>query len=86
MTRVNQESKESPTTPQSVSIESLKLYTVKQVAQIFQVTEYTVRVWLKEQGGLRGVKMGKGSTGHWRVTGAELVRFANEKFGSDLPQ
>lgn len=81
MARMNQE--ETPKPRAVIDAEDLKLYTVKQVADIFQVTEYTVRSWLKEPGGLRGTKMGRGTTGHWRITSQELVRFANQKFGSD---
>lgn len=81
MARVNQETP-PPEPEQAVAVDDLKLYTVKQVSDIFQVTEYTVRSWLKAEGGLRGTKMGRGTTGHWRISGKELVRFANDKFGN----
>lgn len=82
MARVNPENIPPPRPGQVIEADDLKLYTVRQVAEIFQVTEYTVRSWLKQDDGLRGTKMGRGTTGHWRVTSAELVRFANEKFGN----
>lgn len=83
MTRVNQDAPE-PEPTKVIDAEDLKLYTVKQVASIFQVGEYTIRSWLKDPNGLRGTKMGRGTTGHWRVTGQEIVRFANERFGSEV--
>lgn len=83
MARVNPEY--PPEKPKDYTIESqnLNLLTVQEVAKIFKVTPYTVRVWLKD-GELIGTKMGRGSTGHWRITHEEVVRFANDKFGSDV--
>lgn len=66
-------------------LEEMTLYTVAQVAKVFGVSNYTVRVWLNAEKGLRGVKVGSGNRGCWRVTKQEMVRFANDKFGGDLP-
>lgn len=57
-----------------------ELYTVPQIAQMFQVTPYTVRVWLRE-GDMRGIKVGNG---RWRVSRQELIRVANVKYGTEL--
>lgn len=54
-----------------------KLYTTKQVAEIFNVTEYTVREWLKE-GTLVGIKT---ATDRWRVTESAIKKFANSRYG-----
>ena len=66
------------THPQSEPPE--ELYTVSQIAKMFQVSDYTVRVWLKA-GDMRGIKVGNG---RWRVSRQELVRVANVKYGSEL--
>lgn len=50
---------------------------VEKVAQIFDVSQYTVRGWLKT-GKLKGAKS---PGGQWRVTQDELERFAQEHFG-----
>lgn len=50
---------------------------VERVAQIFDVTPYTVRDWLKS-GKLKGVKS---PGGQWRVTEEEVERFANQEYG-----
>ena len=49
---------------------TLEVYTIKQVAYIFSVTERTVNNWMKE-GKLKGKKIG----GKWRFTKEELERF-----------
>lgn len=74
MTRRNPEA--APATEPALE----ELYTVPQIAKMFQVTPYTVRVWLKS-GDMRGIKVGNG---RWRVTRQELVRVANVKYGNDL--
>lgn len=72
--------------PSSASeLDEMTLYTVAQVAKVFNVSAYTVRQWLNADDGLRGIKVGTGNTGRWRVTKQEMVRFANDKFGGDLP-
>lgn len=53
-----------------------ELLTVKQVADIFQVTTYTIRTWIGDDDvSLVGVKIG----GQWRVYRSEVKRFLNEK-------
>lgn len=54
-----------------------KLYTTKEVAEIFSVTEYTVRNWLKDEK-LEGLKT---KVGRWRVTESALKEFANKEYG-----
>lgn len=49
---------------------SLDVFTIKQVAYKFDVTERTVNNWMKE-GKLKGKKIG----GKWRFTKDELERF-----------
>lgn len=50
---------------------------VEKVAQMFDVSQYTVRDWLKT-GKLKG---GKSPGGQWRVTEEELERFAQQEYG-----
>src|SRR4028118_2250185 len=78
MTRRNQEQPEKNDVPDD--LKEVQLLTVGQVAKIFNVTAYTVRVWLN-QGTLKGVKVGAGTMGHWRITRQEVTRFANDKYG-----
>ena len=52
---------------------------VDTVASIFDVTQYTVRDWLKT-GKLKGVKS---PGGQWRVTRDEVERFAKETYGEE---
>lgn len=69
-------------------LEKMKMYTVSQVADVFGVSDYTVRTWLNtpsSEGGMRGTKVGVGNTGRWRVSKEEMIRFASDKFGGDLP-
>jgi excisionase family DNA binding protein len=54
-----------------------KLYTVTEVAEVFQVSEYTVREWCKN-GTLDAVKPGKS----WRVPESEVTRLAHERYGA----
>lgn len=51
---------------------------VSKVAQIFDVSPYTVREWLKstEEGSLQGIKI----QGHWKVRESEVNRLAKEKY------
>lgn len=70
--------------PEANELEEMRMYTVTQVAKVFNVTAYTVRVWLNTDNGLRGTKVGSGNRGTWRISKQEMVRFANDRFGSDL--
>lgn len=56
-----------------------KLYTTKEAAEIFGVTIYTMREWLRT-GVLEGVKIGK-TKKHWRIPESELTRAVKEKHG-----
>ena len=58
--------------PKKQTPSSLEFYTPEQVAQIFQVKETTVRLWLR-RGLLKGIKAGHS----WRIP-----RRAVEEFGS----
>ena len=53
------------------------LYTTDQVAELCQVTAYTVRNWLKD-GDLRGVKL----ENQWRIKRSDLLQFLNERYAS----
>jgi excisionase family DNA binding protein len=53
-----------------------QLYTPGQVAELFQVTPYTIREWLKD-GTLRGIKPG----GRWRIPESAIEELATTKFG-----
>lgn len=60
------------------SEENDRLLTVKQVAEFFQVTTYTVREWLKdEQHPITGTKFGKS----WRIKWSVVTDYAERKFG-----
>lgn len=48
------------------------------VAQIFGVKPYTVTEWIN-QGKLKGVKVNR----LWRIQRSEMIRYANERYGSD---
>ena len=53
-------------------------YTPSQVAELFVVTEETVRNWIKD-GTLAGVKIGE----RWRIPKSALVALGNKKFGQE---
>jgi excisionase family DNA binding protein len=53
------------------------LLTVSQVADIFQVTKATVRLWLNDGSKLKGIKVNT----HWRIRQSEVTRFANQLYG-----
>lgn len=61
-------------------ISSERLYTVDEVADIFDVKPPTVRRWLKHKD-MKGKKerFGKGLKKRWVVTGNEIIRFMNEE-------
>lgn len=54
-----------------------RLYTVSEIAKKFKVTPYTVRQWIKD-----GLLIAIKPSGQWRVTHAEFVAFANDKYGA----
>lgn len=54
-----------------------RMLTVEQVADIFNVTTYTVRSWLKE-GRLEGFKL---SNKRWRIPYTSMREFANKLHG-----
>jgi excisionase family DNA binding protein len=57
-----------------------KLYSTKEVAELFSVTAETVRTWIAT-GRLKGTQIG----GHqYRVTRADLIAFAKSHYGVDL--
>lgn len=49
---------------------------VAKVAQIFDVSQWTVREWLKN-GTLNGSKI----NGHWKIRESEVNRLAREMYG-----
>lgn len=53
-----------------------KLYTPSEVAELFQVTQYTIREWLKD-GTLTGVKIGS----RWRIPQSSIEKLSTVKFG-----
>lgn len=59
---------------------SQKLYTPKEVAEMFSVTTYTVREWIRS-GELKATRLGKGQRAPYRVPEKELHAFAIERYG-----
>lgn len=59
---------------------SRKFYSPKEVAELFSVTEQTVRDWIKS-GELKSTRLGKGSRAPYRVPEAELQAFAMKRYG-----
>lgn len=53
---------------------------VREVAEIFDVTTATVRVWLND-GTLTGQKIGKGH--YWRVSARSVKQLANARYGME---
>lgn len=53
------------------------LLTIGEVANLFKVAPYTVREWIKEEK-FKATKIGN----RWRIPKSEIVKFANEKYGS----
>lgn len=53
-------------------LQSLPLYTLKELAQLLEVTERTLHTYIKT-GKLKGVKIG----GKWKVTEENLQKFIN---------
>lgn len=57
-----------------------KYYSVKEVAQIFQVSELTVRLWINK--GVNGRKLAATKFGKsWRVTRAAITDFGVARYG-----
>lgn len=50
--------------------------TIGQVANIFQVKDYTVREWCKS-GEIRATKIG----GQWRIRQSDMEAYVNKKYG-----
>lgn len=46
------------------------------IAELFDVTGYTARGWLRE-GLIKGIKV----NGRWKARKSEVMKFANEKYG-----
>ena len=59
---------------------SEKMYKVSEVADLFEVTPATVRVWLND-GILRGVKIGRGH--YWRIPASAVEELATYRWGSE---
>lgn len=57
-----------------------KLYSTKQIAELFSVTTETVRDWIKD-GKLKGAAPGN----RYRVRRGDLIAFANHKYGLEVP-
>lgn len=55
-----------------------KLYKVSEVADLFEVTPATVRLWLRE-GTIEGVKIGRGH--YWRIPESAVQSLATERHG-----
>lgn len=55
-----------------------KLVRVSDVARAFDVTDYTVREWLKA-GKMKGTKI----NGHWRVSEQAMKNYAQEVYGEN---
>ncbi len=59
----------------------MEYLTPKQVGNRLQVTEWTVKRWLRD-GELKGVRLGRG--GAWRTTEADVARFLEESTESKV--
>ena len=55
---------------------SEKIYTVREVAQMFDVTDWSIRMWMK-QGKLKGQKIG----GRLYFTDKAIRDYANNRWG-----
>jgi len=54
-----------------------RFYTIKEVAELFKVSDGGVRKWLKT-GKLKGIKLGR----IWRIKKSDLDEFVNERRGA----
>lgn len=59
--------------------DDVKLFTTAQVAELCEVTEETIRRWIKE-GGLAAIRMPGGSQGRLRVRKKDLMKFLDERY------
>lgn len=57
-----------------------KILRVSEVAKIFEVTPYTVRLWLRE-GILEGIK--PEGTKAWRIPRESVEKLVNQKYGGN---
>jgi excisionase family DNA binding protein len=57
-----------------------RLYKVSEVADLFEVTPATVRIWLND-GILNGVKIGKGH--YWRIPASAVEELATFRWGDE---
>lgn len=57
-----------------------RMFSPKEIAEMFSVTEYTVREWIKA-GELKATRLGSGSRAPIRVPEAELQDFATKRYG-----
>lgn len=66
----------------TINIEALEevgqFVTTNYVAELFSVTNETIREWIKK-GNLEGVKV----NGYWRVKRSSVVAFANQHYGAE---
>jgi len=66
--------------PTRLSTEPERHLKVSEVAKMFDVTPYTVRVWLKD-GTLEGIKIGKGH--YWRIPMSAARDLAQRKYAAE---
>lgn len=52
------------------------LMTVSEIAEMFKVTSYTVRVWLR-RGDIKAIQVNT----HWRARRSDVEAYANQKYG-----
>jgi hypothetical protein len=57
------------------------LYSVDKVAQIFDVSPFTVRGWLRDT--TPGTMQGRKVNGQWKVPESEINRIAQREYGSE---
>ena len=72
--------KDRPETFNPDNLDDNKLYSTAQIAELVSVTTETVRDWIKD-GKLKGTAPGGRS---YRVRRADLIAFANHKYGLDV--
>lgn len=59
-----------------MTTENNKLLTVEELARHIQVHRATIRRWIKE-GKLLAIKLGEGSTAHYRISEKDATAFLN---------
>jgi excisionase family DNA binding protein len=62
-------------------MENQKYLTVEEAAKQFQVSEFTIRRWIKD-GSLRAAKIGKS----WRIKQADLDAFYEKRVQEDVTE